>query len=121
MERPIKRLREESKESLLLSLRELRAQLYLLKFQNSTGQLDENHKLSRTKREIAMILTLLRGEQLGIEKLAPTTKKNLAKTSKASKETKLTTKQQKLNSASEADTKKTRVVKKANKDKTLGD
>jgi large subunit ribosomal protein L29 len=51
-------LRELSDEELALRLRDTRKELFNLRFQHATGQLDNPHKLALTRREIARLLTL---------------------------------------------------------------
>lgn len=53
-----KQLRELSDEDLVVKLRETRRELFNLRFQHATGQLDDPHKLSMTRREIARLLTI---------------------------------------------------------------
>lgn len=53
-----KQLRELSDEDLAVKLRETRRELFNLRFQHATGQLDDPHKLSMTRREIARLLTI---------------------------------------------------------------
>ncbi len=53
-----KQLRELSDEDLAVKLRDTRRELFNLRFQHATGQLDDPHKLSVTRREIARLLTL---------------------------------------------------------------
>jgi len=53
-----KQLRELSDEDLVVKLRETRRELFNLRFQHATGQLDDAHKLSMTRREIARLLTI---------------------------------------------------------------
>ncbi len=56
-------IRELSEEELLSRKRQLREELFNLKFQHATGQLENNSRLSATRKDIARILTVLR--QLG--------------------------------------------------------
>ncbi len=53
-----RQLRELSDEELALRLRDTRRELFNLRFQHATGQLDNPHKLALTRREIARLLTL---------------------------------------------------------------
>jgi large subunit ribosomal protein L29 len=53
------KLRELSDEELELRIRDTRKELFNLRFQHATGQLDNPHKLSLTRREIARLLTVL--------------------------------------------------------------
>ena len=52
-------LRELSDEDLAVRLRDTRRELFNLRFQHATGQLDDPHKLSMTRREIARLLTIV--------------------------------------------------------------
>ena len=52
------KLRELSDDELILRLRDTRKELFNLRFQHATGQLDDPHKLNLTRREIARLLTL---------------------------------------------------------------
>ncbi len=51
-------LRELSDDELSLRLRDTRRELFNLRFQHATGQLDDPHKLNLTRREIARLLTV---------------------------------------------------------------
>ena len=53
-----KQARELSDEDLVVQLRDRRRELFNLRFQHATGQLDDPHKLSITRREIARLLTI---------------------------------------------------------------
>lgn len=52
-------LRDMSKDELLEKLRGLREGLFNLKFQHVTGQLENTAQLSKNRKDIARILTLL--------------------------------------------------------------
>jgi large subunit ribosomal protein L29 len=52
-------LRELSDEDLAVRLRDTRRELFNLRFQHATGQLDDPHRLSMTRREIARLLTIV--------------------------------------------------------------
>jgi large subunit ribosomal protein L29 len=54
-----KQLRELSDDELSLRLRDTRKELFNLRFQHATGQLDNPHKLNATRREIARLLTTI--------------------------------------------------------------
>jgi large subunit ribosomal protein L29 len=53
-----KQLRELSDEELTMRIRDSRKELFNLRFQHATGQLDNPHKLAMTRREIARLLTV---------------------------------------------------------------
>ena len=54
-----RQLRELSDEDLVVQLRDQRKELFNLRFQHATGQLDNPHKLSAARREIARLLTIV--------------------------------------------------------------
>ncbi len=64
-------LRELSDEDLVIRLREAKAELFNLRVQGATGQLDNNRRLSVIRREIARIYTIMRERELGLS-VAPT-------------------------------------------------
>lgn len=64
-----KQVRELSEEDLAVQLRERRKELFNLRFQHATGQLDDPHKLSITRREIARLLTI-QGEREAARRVA---------------------------------------------------
>ena len=59
-------LRSLGDEDLVTKLREAKAELFNLRFQSATGQLDNNRRLQSVRREIARIYTILRQRELGI-------------------------------------------------------
>lgn len=64
-------LRELSDEELVAKLREAKAELFNLRVQGATGQLDNNRRLPVVRREIARIYTIMRERELGLS-TAPT-------------------------------------------------
>jgi large subunit ribosomal protein L29 len=64
-------LRESSDEELVTKLREAKAELFNLRVQGATGQLDNNRRLQVIRREIARIYTIMRERELGLS-AAPT-------------------------------------------------
>jgi large subunit ribosomal protein L29 len=64
-------LREQSDEDLVTRLREAKAELFNLRVQGATGQLDNNRRLQVIRREIARIYTIMRERELGLS-AAPT-------------------------------------------------
>ena len=54
------KMRDMSKEDLLLEESELRKQLLRLRFQAATGQLESAPKMREIRRDIARILTVLK-------------------------------------------------------------
>ena len=59
-------LRELSDEELVLRVREAKEELFNLRFQMATGQLDNNRRLRTVRREIARVYTVLRERELGL-------------------------------------------------------
>jgi large subunit ribosomal protein L29 len=59
-------LRELSSEDLVLRLREAKAELFNLRVQSATGQLDNNRRLHVVRKEIARIYTIMRERELGL-------------------------------------------------------
>ena len=60
-------LRELGDEELVLRLRESKEELFNLRFQMATGQLQNNRRLRVVRKDIARIYTLMRERELGIE------------------------------------------------------
>jgi large subunit ribosomal protein L29 len=59
-------LRELSDEILVEKLREAKAELFNLRVQSATGQLDNHGRLQVIRREIARIYTIMRERELGL-------------------------------------------------------
>ena len=59
-------LRGLGAEALEEKLREAKEELFNLRFQNATGQLDNTARLKTVRREIARIYTVIRERELGI-------------------------------------------------------
>jgi large subunit ribosomal protein L29 len=59
-------LREASDDELQTQLREAKEELFNLRFQMATGQLDNNRRLRLVRRDIARIYTILRERELGL-------------------------------------------------------
>ena len=59
-------LRELADEELVSRLREAKAELFNLRVQGATGQLDNNRRLQVVRREIARIYTIMRERELGL-------------------------------------------------------
>ena len=57
-------LREMTNEELLTKLADLREELFKLRFQATTGQLENTSRIGETRREIAQVLTIQRSKQL---------------------------------------------------------
>ncbi|MEW1861527.1 50S ribosomal protein L29 [Streptomyces sp. NBC_00669] len=60
-------LRQLGDEDLVGKLREAKEELFNLRFQAATGQLENNTRLKTVRKEIARIYTLMRERELGIE------------------------------------------------------
>jgi large subunit ribosomal protein L29 len=59
-------LRENSDEELVTKLREAKAELFNLRVQGATGQLDNHRRLQIVRRDIARIYTIMRERELGL-------------------------------------------------------
>ncbi|NUS45835.1 MAG: 50S ribosomal protein L29 [Mycobacteriaceae bacterium] len=59
-------LRELSNDELVGKLRESKEELFNLRFQMATGQLDNNRRLRVVRHEIARIYTIMRERELGL-------------------------------------------------------
>nr|WSX50291.1 50S ribosomal protein L29 [Streptomyces sp. NBC_00974] len=60
-------LRELGNEELVGKLREAKEELFKLRFQAATGQLENNGRLRSVRKDIARIYTLMHERELGIE------------------------------------------------------
>ena len=59
-------LRELTDEELVLRVREAKEELFNLRFQAATGQLESHGNLRKVKKDIARIYTVVRERELGI-------------------------------------------------------
>lgn len=59
-------LRELGGEELVIRLRESKEELFNLRFQLATGQMDNNRRLREVKHDIARIYTVMRERELGL-------------------------------------------------------
>jgi large subunit ribosomal protein L29 len=59
-------LRELTDEELIEKVREAKEELFNLRFQMATGQLNNNRRLRAVRHEIARIYTVLRERELGL-------------------------------------------------------
>ncbi|HWG95210.1 MAG TPA: 50S ribosomal protein L29 [Mycobacteriales bacterium] len=59
-------VRDLSDDELLVRLREAKEELFNLRFQVATGQLDNNRRLHTVRKDIARIYTTMRERELGI-------------------------------------------------------
>ncbi len=53
-------IQKKSQNELLELINELKAELFLLRFKNKTGQQDQTHKIKMVRRDIAKALTALK-------------------------------------------------------------
>ncbi|MDQ1704811.1 MAG: large subunit ribosomal protein [Frankiaceae bacterium] len=53
-------------DELVTKLREAKEELFNLRFQSATGQLDNNKRLQTVKHDIARIYTVMRERELGL-------------------------------------------------------
>jgi large subunit ribosomal protein L29 len=63
---PASELREQSDEELVSRLREAKAELFNLRVQAATGQLDNHGRLKVIRKDIARIYTIMRERELGL-------------------------------------------------------
>ena len=59
-------LRNSDTEDLVTKLREAKEELFNLRFQAATGQLESHGRLRAVKKDIARIYTVMRERELGI-------------------------------------------------------
>ena len=59
-------LRTQPEQELVTKLKEAKEELFNLRFQSATGQLESHGRLKAVKRDIARIYTVLREYELGI-------------------------------------------------------
>ena len=55
----VKDLRAKTNAELNKLVEDLKAELFMLRFKNSTGQLDQPHKIKAVKKDIARVFTVL--------------------------------------------------------------
>jgi large subunit ribosomal protein L29 len=65
-------LRGLADEELDTRLKEAKEELFNLRFQVATGQLDNNRRLQTVRRDIARIYTVMRERELGISTVVTT-------------------------------------------------
>jgi large subunit ribosomal protein L29 len=63
---PPTELRELLDDELVTRVREAKEELFNLRFQVATGQLDNNKRLQTVRRDIARIYTIMRERELGL-------------------------------------------------------
>jgi len=64
-------LRKHEDERLVEELRTAKEELFNLRFQSATGQLDNHGRLRAVRRDIARIYTIMRERELGIGEVTP--------------------------------------------------
>ena len=62
----IEELRQLPAEELTSKVREMKEELFNLRFQAATGQLESHGRLSAVRKEIARVYTIIRERELGI-------------------------------------------------------
>ena len=65
--RELKELRTSKPQDLIKILGDLKAELFNLRFQLATGQLENPMRIREVKKSIAQIKTIIREEELNIE------------------------------------------------------
>lgn len=65
----LKELKEKTREELDQELVELKAELFKLRFQHATSQLENPIKLKMVKKNIARVKTIIREMELGIKRI----------------------------------------------------
>ena len=63
---PAAELRELSDDELVAKVRESKEELFNLRFQMATGQLDNNRRLRVVRHDISRIYTIMRERELGL-------------------------------------------------------
>ena len=81
----MKDLQAKSNADLLKLVDDLKAELFMLRFKNSTGQLDAPHKISLIKKDIARVFTVLNSNETKVEAKPAAPKKVAAKKAPAKK------------------------------------
>ena len=61
-------MRDSTVEELELKLRELKEELFNLRFRNATNNLDNPMKIPEVKRDIARVMTVMKEMELGIKR-----------------------------------------------------
>ena len=65
--RELKELRANNPQDLKVKLNDLKAELFNLRFQLATGQLENPMRIREVKKSIAQIKTIIREEELRVE------------------------------------------------------
>ena len=61
--------RERTLEELHQTIQDLKQDLFNLRFQHATGQLDDVTRMNQAKRNLARVKTIIREHELGIHKM----------------------------------------------------
>jgi len=64
-------LRDSGEDDLVAKLKEAKEELFNLRFQAATGQLENHGRLRAVRKEIARIYTVMRERELGIITITP--------------------------------------------------
>jgi large subunit ribosomal protein L29 len=64
-------LRDSAEEDLVAKLKEAKEELFNLRFQAATGQLENHGRLRAVRKDIARIYTVMRERELGITPITP--------------------------------------------------
>jgi len=65
--REVKEIRANDPQDLIVKLGDLKAELFNLRFQLATGQLENPMRIKEVKKSIAQIKTILREEELRVQ------------------------------------------------------
>ena len=76
----MKDLKAKSNEELVKLIDDLKAELFMLRFKNSTGQLEQPHKIDLIKKDIARVFTVINSNESTVA--APAAKKETVKEAK---------------------------------------
>jgi large subunit ribosomal protein L29 len=68
----VQEIRDLADDELVTRLGEYKEELFNLRFQVATGQLDNNRRLQKVRRDIARIYTVMRERELGIVRTGTT-------------------------------------------------
>jgi len=78
-------IRELSRSELETKISEVKKNMFNLKFQKASGQLDNSMKIKSLKKDVALIETIAREQELGINNVKEPVKKVKAKITKVLK------------------------------------
>ena len=79
-------LRGQSRSELDARVRELKEELFTLRFQSATGQLESHGRLREVRKDIARIYTVVRERELGIRSTPGADENDKVENEKAEKE-----------------------------------